>query len=188
MKGVWFYGGVSRWAPPTGITQNLSFGSNLFVGGGTTKQPPRYSVIQPPSRARNRTTCFIAVYTYAVLTPTPAVTRTICKQSCGNYTKPRFLEQSPFSLPSVSCSATSHQPPAASIQPPDDTPRHVVSVGGSPFPRPRPCIGEKLTLGGCRRKHCARVEVLGKHSRVTSASTLWPAVPTAMRTVLLLFV
>lgn len=31
--------------------------------------------------------CFIAVYTYAVLTPTPAVNEPIRKQSCGNYTE-----------------------------------------------------------------------------------------------------
>ena len=53
-----------------------------------------YVVRAFPMRGRRRVTypglmgaCFIAVYTYAVLTPTPAVNEPIRKQSCGNYTE-----------------------------------------------------------------------------------------------------
>lgn len=53
---------------------------------------PVYALVGRRLPIRDRTTCFIAVYTYAVSTPTPAVTAPIYKQCCDNYIEAeRFL-------------------------------------------------------------------------------------------------
>jgi len=56
------------------------------------QRTPVYALVGRRLPIRDRTMCFIAVYTYAVSTPTPAVTAPIYKQCCDNYIEAeRFL-------------------------------------------------------------------------------------------------
>lgn len=85
-----------RGFPRNSLVCSLSLG--LSWGGGYT--------------IRDRTTCFIAVYTYAVSTPTPAVTAPIYKQCCGNY-----IERLPGSR-LLLLSPPFPSPPLTSLHPP----------------------------------------------------------------------